>query len=746
MMEDTGNRVNEGEAEDANNLKSPDEENACSVEDVTDVYKRISELTDDDIRILEFDSELDGYNFYSEYAKFKGFAVRKDDVYRDRNRLITMRQLVCNRQGERSEKHLNRADRIRKAKAITRTNCLARLRLYFDKNSGKWKVGIFEPEHNHELTPSNMVHLMPAYLVTNGDGAMREAIRSVFPDSIHRLCSWHLHQNACENVKNPKFLEDFKKLIYANYTPEKFEQQWVQVIEKHGLSNNRWVLKVYDLKRMWATAFFRDNFFAGVRTTSICEGINSFTKRYVQSKNSLVDFLHNFERALNEYRHNELASDFKSSYTQPVLTTALEKYEVNACNFYTRNKFFEIRKQIEKVAALNMIERTEVGNVVTLKMNKFGSPDSVYLVLFDKSVGKFVCDCQLFESCGLPCSHIFCAMKHEQIESIPPSLICKRWTKFAKVDYISAIYVDEGDTTKKEVLRSGVVGAACNRLNKAAHKDPHNFVKNIEAIHQLADQMERQDGVDVNIADISRVVRDPTIVKTKGAPCKSKKITKRRKCSYCKRVGHTIRTCSKFSTRDQLHTVEEEESSVESDGESRDLTDTHNHVNTNRSNGVSLSAHGKSTSGQGPVIGKKSNKRMKHDDGVKLTQESVNDGPQVRNVDNMDCSRSIEHVNQMSEQNRGVNGDLRFVHNDFRFTGTYQYQPSMLPHFGHAPFSSRLLPNYPYIPVQQPFSNTGTLHEMNTFGSHHAREFTAALIEVQRKAGVGISFLNPREK
>ncbi|KAJ1401430.1 MULE transposase domain [Sesbania bispinosa] len=708
-MEDRGNMVNEGEAGDINNLKSPEKENACSGEAVPDVYKRISELTDDEIRMLEFDSELEAYNFYCEYVKFIGFAVRKDYVYRDRNRFITMRQLVCNRQGERSEKHLNRTDRVREAKAITRTNCLARLRLYLDGDSGKWKVGMFESQHNHELTLENMVHLMPAYrglsvvdkaqvnsfhlygvrtchimglimgqkdgysdlrfckkdlynhidkenrakiedgdafaalchlqakydsnpmtfvkfttteddrlenlfwvdvgsridyacfgdvvafdttykktsitglcyalvsdektetykwvleafleamfnkepkaVVTDGDGAMCEAIRSVLPGSIHRLCSWHLHQNAYENVKNLKFLEDFKKLIYVNFTPEKFEQEWVHVIEKHGLSNNRWVRKVYDLKRMWATAFFRDNIFAGVRTTSICEGINSFIKRYVQSKNSLVDFLHNFERALNEYRHNKLASDFKSTYTHPVLTTALEKYEVHACNVYTRNKFFEIRKEIEKVAALNMIEKFEVGNIVTMKMNKFGSPDFVYVVLLDKSVG---------------------------------------------------------DISKKEVLRSGVVGVACNRLNKATHKNPHNFMKNIEAIHQLADQMETQDGVDVNIADISRVVCDPTIVKTKGAP----------------RKRHTIRTCSKFSTRDQLQTVEEEESSVESDGESRN----------------------------GPLISKKSNKRMKHNDSVKLTQESVNDRPQVNDVTNVemrDCSRSMDHVNHMSHQ------------------------------------------------------------------------------------------------
>ncbi|KAJ1382353.1 FAR1-related protein, partial [Sesbania bispinosa] len=71
--------------------------------------------------------------------------------------------------------------------------------------------------------------------------------------------------------------------------------------------------------------------------------------------------MHNFERAINEYRHNELAFDIKSLYTEPVLTTALEKYEVAASKFYTRNTFF------------------------MLKLNKFESSDSEYVVLFDKS-------------------------------------------------------------------------------------------------------------------------------------------------------------------------------------------------------------------------------------------------------------------------------------------------------------------------------------------------------------------------
>lgn len=45
-----------------------------------DTYKKIRELTDDDIRGLEFDSEEKATQFYEIYADCHGFVVRKDDV------------------------------------------------------------------------------------------------------------------------------------------------------------------------------------------------------------------------------------------------------------------------------------------------------------------------------------------------------------------------------------------------------------------------------------------------------------------------------------------------------------------------------------------------------------------------------------------------------------------------------------------------------------------------------------------
>ena len=491
-------------------------------EKVDESYRRITELTYEDILGLEFDTEGEAIDFYHNYSRCHGFVMRRDDVGRDLRGNINMRQLVCNKEGKRSEKHLQRLDRVREHKPLTRTGCQAKIHFHRDYKTGKWKVVAFEESHNHELIPSSMVHLIPAYrglsnadkaqvnilqshgvrtchimgymvaqkggyahvgftkkdlynhidrnrrakmidgdanaaliylwakadhdpllqgiytltddgkllnlfwadgtslidyecfgdviafdttykknkynkplvifsgsnhhghttifgcalindekfetykwvleafleamsnkhpkaVVTDGDGAMREAIKEVFPNATHRLCAWHLHRNACENVKHPQFLEDFKSLIYGNFTPTQFEDLWKEVKTKHGLSSNKWVSKTYENKEMWATAYLRDTFFGHIRTTSQCEGINSFIKSYIRKKCSLLDFMHNFQNALREYRNNELIVVFSCMFLDPVMTTCLQEIEKHASKVYTRDIFKEVKSQLEDV-------------------------------------------------------------------------------------------------------------------------------------------------------------------------------------------------------------------------------------------------------------------------------------------------------------------------------------------------------------------------------------------------------------
>nr|KYP33193.1 Protein FAR1-RELATED SEQUENCE 5 [Cajanus cajan] len=247
----------------------------------------------------------------------------------------------------------------------------------------------------------------PKTVVTDGDGAMREAIKHVFPDTCHRLCAWHLHKNACENVKSSAFLMDFKKAMYSDFTREEFEDFWMNMVEKHGLVGNKWVSKTYENRSSWATAYFRDIFFGRIRTTSQCEAINSIMKTYVRKKCSIFEFIHNFEQALREYRNNELVADFKSLYSDPVLTTSLYEIEKAAAKIYTAEVFMEVKEQIVLVSTLIVTRRVVNGDQLILKLTKYCHRNVETTVVYDTSRSIFYCECRRFESRGIPCSHIF---------------------------------------------------------------------------------------------------------------------------------------------------------------------------------------------------------------------------------------------------------------------------------------------------------------------------------------------------
>lgn len=121
----------------------------------------------------------------------------------------------------------------------------------------------------------------PSSVITDGDIAMRNAIRRVFPDAHHRLCAWHLLRNATSNVHNVNFVSKLKHCMLGDYDVEEFQRKWERLVADFGLENNIWVKDLYEKRDMWATAHIRGNFFAGFRTTSRCEGLHSFIGKYV---------------------------------------------------------------------------------------------------------------------------------------------------------------------------------------------------------------------------------------------------------------------------------------------------------------------------------------------------------------------------------------------------------------------------------------------------------------------------------
>lgn len=57
----------------------------------------------------------------------------------------------------------------------------------------------------------------PTSVITDGDMAMRNAIKRVCPNAHHRLCAWHLIRNAASNIAMPSFVGQFWKCMLGDY-------------------------------------------------------------------------------------------------------------------------------------------------------------------------------------------------------------------------------------------------------------------------------------------------------------------------------------------------------------------------------------------------------------------------------------------------------------------------------------------------------------------------------------------------
>lgn len=158
-----------------------------------------------------------------------------------------------------------------------------------------------------------------------------------------------------------------------------------------------------------------------------------------------------------------------------------------------------------------------MGNIVRLKMRKrFSSRSVVYVILYDNSQDKFVCDYGLFEYSSIPCRHIICAMKSENINDFPATLIFKRWLKSVMVDYMYSIPTIDLDAKKHQMLQRGALAGACNILTEVAFDNVANFVSVIEDVYKLVSKFQKRRNPSSNGNTAFINVQDPIFVKARG--------------------------------------------------------------------------------------------------------------------------------------------------------------------------------------------------------------------------------------
>ncbi|XP_057446545.1 protein FAR1-RELATED SEQUENCE 5-like [Lotus japonicus] len=217
---------------------------------------------------------------------------------------------------------------------------------------------------------------VPSAVITDGDPAMRNAISRILPKAHHRLCAWHLLQNAQRNIGDPNFVKGFKRCMLGNYTVAHFNKKWLELVTEHNLEDNAWVQSMYEKRHMWATGMMRGKFFAGFRTTSRCEGMHSQIGRIVRSGSSLLEFVQYFERFVDYMRWREVDADYKSVVGDAVPQTNVRALEICAANVYTRSVFLKFRPWLSRGSVMKVASIKETSSCIIYSCTSIVSQQS----------------------------------------------------------------------------------------------------------------------------------------------------------------------------------------------------------------------------------------------------------------------------------------------------------------------------------------------------------------------------------
>ncbi|KAF4352588.1 hypothetical protein G4B88_016767 [Cannabis sativa] len=274
---------------------------------------------------------------------------------------------------------------------------------------------------------------MPKTVLTDGCLSMKKALNKVMPETVHRICSWHLLKNAIFHIHKTGFTKEFKKLIFRYYSNSEWEDNWKKLKDAYNLSNNIWFNEQYATRHKWADTFLRGHFFGGARATGICESMNAFIKKDLEKGLPLWMFLRHCDNGVAALRYNEMAENYKTNMTDPCpKLTSMPNIEEQAASIFTRKVFNLVKAEIKRGDKYSCSKSEILPNYDLFLVSKYMSNHPKRKVFISHDEEDIRCDCYWFETKGIPCRHIFASMKHSNKGNFPACLINSRWMKDAK--------------------------------------------------------------------------------------------------------------------------------------------------------------------------------------------------------------------------------------------------------------------------------------------------------------------------
>jgi len=285
----------------------------------------------------------------------------------------------------------------------------------------------------------------PVSIVTAQDSAIRAAVSQVLPKARHCISKWHVLREGQERLAHvcrtyPNFQVELYNCINLTETIEEFESFWATIIDKYDLERNDWLQSLYNNRRQWAPAYFRDSFFAAVSPN---QGVDSsFFDGFINQQTTLPMFFRQYERAMEYWFEKEMEADFDTMSNRPVLRTP-SPMEKQAANLYTRKIFAKFQEELVETFVYTANRIDGDGATSTYRVAKFEDDHKAYTVTLNVTDMRASCSCLMFEYSGILCRHILTVFTVTNVLTLPSHYILKRWTRNAKSTDASGEHVTD---------------------------------------------------------------------------------------------------------------------------------------------------------------------------------------------------------------------------------------------------------------------------------------------------------------
>ncbi|XP_076931422.1 protein FAR1-RELATED SEQUENCE 5-like [Bidens hawaiensis] len=382
----------------------------------------------------------------------------------------------------------------------------------------------------------------PKVVVTDQDPAMKQAIESVFTESKHRLCMWHIMKKIADKVgptlcNNENFKCRICNIVWTDsIKPDEFEMAWHEIVNEFGLIDNSWISTMFGLRSMWIPTYYRDEPLSGLMRT---------TSRYAHRKNDH----YTMNTKPGECTESDLEVDALKRYTQTIFGMFKKKYIVVLANVIplVLLKMDRMQKSMLKIKKL-------------LKKVSFRYPSMLLIMIF--------------------LLHVAAKGLSNMIDEIPKKYILRRWMRDAVSNKskcsIFGKDVANGNIDKANEIVRDIMFATENICNM--------LFTDIEALSKVRDQIndmreKAEEGSQAKpifkkndmLASLlgydqpsTSTIRVPTGIRNKGRGshkrfkslkeiAASRAGKRSRVCSVCGEGGHDIRTCKKMPVYPPKH-------------------------------------------------------------------------------------------------------------------------------------------------------------------------------------------------